>query len=75
MTAPATAALIREKLLAALNGSRRPLTTAQLRTRVETQLEQPIVIEKVYRNLIALERRGLVQRSDTTGRDAQWKHA
>jgi Fe2+ or Zn2+ uptake regulation protein len=75
MTTQIPAELMRERLLAALHQTRCSLTTAQLREHLAAQFEQPVVIEKVYRNLIALERLGLVQRSKNSGRDAHWTHA
>ncbi|MGV9799487.1 Fur family transcriptional regulator [Mycobacterium sp. NPDC003449] len=63
---------LRQQLLRALEGTRKPMTTAQLRDHAHEHFRVPIVIEAVYRNLTVLERRGDVQRRKLPGRDAHW---
>ncbi|ORA39396.1 Fur family transcriptional regulator [Mycobacterium aquaticum] len=74
-TNPTPAERLRLRLLSALSGTRRSMTTAQLRDHVHEHFGEPVVIEAVYRNLTVLERRGDVQRCDGPGRDAYWTTA
>ncbi len=71
----ATPEQLRQHLLTALEGTRKPLTTAQLRDHVQQHFSESVVIEAVYRNLTVLERRGDVRRRKPPGRDTHWSRA
>ncbi|MEE6166662.1 MULTISPECIES: Fur family transcriptional regulator [unclassified Mycolicibacterium] len=74
-TNPTPAERLRLRLVSALAGTRRSMTTAELRDHVHEHFAEPVVIEAVYRNLTVLERRGDVRRCDGPGRDAYWMAA
>lgn len=63
---------LRRLLLAALGRARRPLTTAELRERVNAATPTPAHHEAVYRNLIVLENRRRVARRELDGRNVTW---
>jgi hypothetical protein len=74
MTRPIPADLLRQKLIQTLADTRTSLTTAQLRQLLDHCFDYPVVNETVYRNLVALERRGQVQRCEGPRRGVHWKH-
>ncbi|MET4427053.1 Fe2+ or Zn2+ uptake regulation protein [Mycolicibacterium sp. 624] len=49
-----------------------PITTSELRQRSHESGFDTAHIESVYRNLLVLQRRGLVTRVDVRGRHAYW---
>jgi hypothetical protein len=57
---------VRHRLLTVLG---RPLSTAQLRDRINTATATPTHHEEVYRNLLVLENRRRVARQEVTGRN------
>ncbi|NTY62100.1 hypothetical protein [Mycolicibacterium sphagni] len=63
---------LRAQLMAALAAAPAPMTTAELREHLDTQLGRPIVIEKIYRALVILAGRGEIHRVPTRGRNTQW---
>ncbi|KWX23944.1 transcriptional repressor [Mycolicibacterium wolinskyi] len=71
----APAERLRQNLLSALESSKKPMSTAQLRDHIHEHFREPVVIEAVYRNLTVLERRGDVRRRKLPGRDAHWTRA
>ncbi len=63
---------IRLLLLAALGRARRPLTTAELRDRINTATSPAAHHEAIYRNLLVLENRRRVCRLQLNGRNVTW---
>lgn len=63
---------LRAQLLAVLAAAPAPLTTAELREQLSTDLGHPIVIEKIYRALVILADRDEIRRVPTRGRNTQW---
>jgi len=63
---------LRQMLLAVLGRARRPLTTAELRDRINTATARDTHHEEVYRNLLVLEKRRRVCRQQVRGRDVTW---
>lgn len=63
------AELMRKRLLAELDAATEPLTTAELRQRLDG------VNEQIYRGLGILERRGRVRRIRRRGRHVAWEIA
>lgn len=63
---------LRAQLLTILQDAGQPMTTAELRDHLHTQLSSRAVIETVYRNLTVLQRRDEVERRPGPGRDAYW---
>ena len=65
---------LRRLLLAALGRARRPLSTAELRDRVNAATPTtPAHHEAVYRNLLVLENRRRVTRRQLHGRNVTWE--
>jgi len=54
---------VQEEILAALLAAAEPITATELRERLNTARPVALVTEQVYRRLVALERRGLIQRA------------
>jgi Fe2+ or Zn2+ uptake regulation protein len=63
---------LRRLLLAALGRARRPLTTAELRDRINAATGGAAHHEAVYRNLLVLENRRRVTRQQLAGRNVTW---
>ena len=63
---------LRAQLLTIMQDAGQPMTTAELRDHLHTQLSSRAVIETVYRNLTVLQRRDEVERRPGPGRDAYW---
>lgn len=59
-------------LLSELAAVQRPLTTAQLRRRINERRETELVLETIYRNLCVLRDRGQIQRAGRAGRHTLW---
>ena len=70
MPEPGARESVRAGLLAALGASEGPLTTAELRIRLDSGAA--VVNEVIYRNLVVLERRGAVVRLPRCGRHTSW---
>ncbi|MFV8141919.1 transcriptional repressor [Mycolicibacterium senegalense] len=68
----AKAASLRAELLEILAGSMDPMTTTELRERLDSAHGER-VNEDVYRNLKVLEGRGQVSRTRLSGRHVQWR--
>ena len=62
-------------LLAALRAADGPISATELRRRVNADGQRALVTEQVYRRLLALERRGLIQlaATDPGRRDTSWE--
>ena len=63
---------LRQLLLAVLGRARRPLTTAELRDRINLAATCVAHHEEVYRNLLVLENRRRVCRQQLQGRNVTW---
>lgn len=63
---------LRHLLLAVLARARRPLSTAELRDRVNAAGRTTAHHEEVYRNLLVLENRRRVTRQELHGRHVTW---
>lgn len=59
-------------LLSELATGQRPLTTAQLRRRINERRETELVLETIYRNLCVLRGRDQVQGAGRAGRHTLW---
>jgi Fe2+ or Zn2+ uptake regulation protein len=66
-----TASPLRSQLLGFLRHGRL-ITTSELRQRIRDAGFSGADVESVYRNLVALQRRGLVKRVEVRGRHAFW---
>lgn len=66
---------VQKELLAVLTNATSPITGVELRRRVNAKRTDPLITEQVYRRLVALERRGLIQRVPTPPgrRDTCWQ--
>jgi Fe2+ or Zn2+ uptake regulation protein len=54
---------VQEEILAVLLAAAEPITATELRARLNAARPLALVAEQVYRRLMALERRGLIQRA------------
>jgi Fe2+ or Zn2+ uptake regulation protein len=54
---------VQEEILAVLLAAAEPITATELRERLNAARPVALVAEQVYRRLVALERRGLIQRA------------
>lgn len=63
---------LRHLLLSALGRASRPLTTAELRDRINAAITTPAHHEEIYRNLLVLENRRQVVRQHSIGRHVAW---
>jgi Fe2+ or Zn2+ uptake regulation protein len=54
---------VQEEILAVLLATMEPITATELRERLNAARPVALVAEQVYRRLMALERRGLIQRA------------
>ncbi|CAN1569980.1 Ribonuclease R winged-helix domain containing protein [Mycobacteriaceae bacterium] len=54
---------VQEEMLAVLLAAAEPITATELRARLNAARPVALVTEQVYRRLVALERRGLIQRA------------
>lgn len=63
---------LRHLLLAVLGRARRPLSTAELRDRVNAAGRVTAHHEEIYRNLLVLENRRRVTRQELHGRHVTW---
>ena len=63
---------LRQLLLAVLGRARRPLTTAELRDRINAAAPGLAHHEEVYRHLLVLENRRRVSRQQLQGRNVTW---
>jgi hypothetical protein len=59
-------------LLSELAAAKRPLTTAELRRRINGRRETEVVLEAIYRNLCVLRDRDQIQHAGRTGRHTLW---
>jgi hypothetical protein len=59
-------------LLSELAAAQRPLTTAQLRRRINERRETELVLETIYRNLCVLRDRHQIRRAGRAGRHTLW---
>jgi Fe2+ or Zn2+ uptake regulation protein len=66
-----TASALRCHLLRLLQHGR-PISTSELRQRIHEAGFASTHAESVYRNLVVLQRRGLVKRVEVRGRHAYW---
>lgn len=63
---------LRCSLLSELTAARAPLTTAQLRRRINQRRESDLVLEAIYRNLCILRDRGSIRHAGRRGRHTLW---
>src|SRR4051812_44242480 len=63
---------LRRTLLSELTAAQRPLTTAQLRRRINEGRTAELVLETIYRNLCVLCDRDDIQRAGQAGRHTLW---
>lgn len=54
---------VQQEILAVLLAAAEPITATELRERLNAARPVALVAEQVYRRLVALERRGLIQRA------------
>jgi len=67
---------VQEEMLAVLLAAAEPMTGTDLRERLNAERPVALVTEQVYRRLVALERRGLIQRAGPTvagARNHRWQ--